>query len=449
MTSAALPTDDLPAVAADRAERGIRGGAGAAPAGGPGAGEPEVVRGLGEAMPDVGRRFTEAGALGLVLVEAAALAEIERAYGPEAHARAMANLAALVRDTAQFRLEPQDVVILGESGRSEMLLLLFRPGSDAFFQREGLPELQRVLAQTLASQGHRVGHPYLRRQAALHAGASYRLANPTISAATQIRAAIEEARRDAELSERVAARERRHRFLSVLVAEQVTSVYEPIVEVASRTVFGYEALARGPVGTEFHSPMTLFERAAEEGLVFELDALCRRRGLEGALDLPRGTKLFLNFRPTTIHDPSFRADALRKTLDRCRLSPSDIVFEISEQESIDNYWLFREVRDYYANLGFQIALDDTGAGYASLEAVMELTPEYIKVDRAFVQGIDQDPSRQELLKALHAVANRIGSRIIAEGLDTLEELNTLGELGIPYGQGWLFGKATPLRAPET
>ena len=129
------------------------------------------------------------------------------------------------------------------------------------------------------------------------------------------------------------------------------------------------------------------------------------------------------------------------------MQPSDIVFEISEQESIDNYWLFREVRDYYGNLGFQIALDDTGAGYASLEAVMELSPEFIKVDRAFVRGIDQDTSRQELLRALHAVARRIGSQIIAEGLDTLEELTTLGELGIPYGQGWLFGKATPLRAP--
>jgi EAL domain-containing protein (putative c-di-GMP-specific phosphodiesterase class I) len=360
----------------------------------------------------------------------------------------MAALATLVLDTARFRIEPHDLVVAGESGRSEMLLFLFRPTTDVFFQRDGLPEIQRVLSQALASQGHRVGHPYLRRQAALHAGGAYRLANPTISAATQVRAAVEEARRDADLSERVAQRERRHRFMHVLVSEQVHSVYEPIVEVASRTVFGYEALARGPAGTEFQSPIALFERASEENLVFELDALCRRRGLEGALDLPQGTKLFLNFRPTTIHDPSFRADVLRKTLDRCRLSPSDIVFEISEQESIDNYWLFREVRDYYANLGFQIALDDTGAGYASLEAVMELTPEYIKVDRAFVQGIDQDPSRQELLKALHAVANRIGSRIIAEGLDTLEELNTLGELGIPYGQGWLFGKATPLRAPE-
>ena len=77
---------------------------------------------------------------------------------------------------------------------------------------------------------------------------------------------------------------------------------------------------------------------------------------------------------------------------------------------------------------------------------MELSPDFIKVDRAFVQGIDEDPARQELLRALRSVANQLGARIIGEGLDTLEELETLGKVGIPFGQGWLFGKPTPLRA---
>jgi EAL domain-containing protein (putative c-di-GMP-specific phosphodiesterase class I) len=401
---------------------------------------------LGEALLEIGRRFEREGALGLLVVDAAALAEIERTYGPEAHQRSMRALANFVSDTIRFRLTDQDLIVQGETGRSELLVVLFRDVRDARFQRDALPELCRVLQPALAAQGHRVAHPYLKRDPNLSVGCAFQLYNPTRSPATQVRAAIEEARGDSDLNARLIARDRRRRLVGLLVSEQVYSVYEPIVEVATRTVFGYEALARGPAGSELQSPMTLFQRAAEEGLVFELDALCRRRGLEGALDLPKGTKLFLNFRPTTIYDPSFRADSLRSTLDRCQLQPSDIVFEISEQESIDNYWLFREVRDYYGNLGFQIALDDTGAGYASLEAVMELSPEFIKVDRAFVRGIDQDTSRQELLRALHAVAGRIGSKIIAEGLDTLEELTTLGELGIPYGQGWLFGKATPLRA---
>jgi EAL domain-containing protein (putative c-di-GMP-specific phosphodiesterase class I) len=90
-------------------------------------------------------------------------------------------------------------------------------------------------------------------------------------------------------------------------------------------------------------------------------------------------------------------------------------------------------------------MDDVGSGYASLESVIELSPEFVKVDRAFVAGIDEDLSRQELLRALCAVSEKIGARIIGEGLDTLEELETLGRLGIPFGQGWLFGKPHPLR----
>jgi EAL domain-containing protein (putative c-di-GMP-specific phosphodiesterase class I) len=290
-----------------------------------------------------------------------------------------------------------------------------------------------------------VGYPYLKGAPPMAVGTGAALRNPTLSAETQLRTALEEARKDAELNARIAARSRRKRLFELVAEGQVRSVYEPIVEVATRTVFGYEALARGPEGTELYSAAALFKTATEEDLLFQLDCLCRQSGLAGARDLPGDSKLFLNVRPTTIHDPNFRGEALRGTLERCGLQPSDVVFEISEQESIGNFAIFREVRDYYRKLGFQIALDDTGAGYSSLEAVMELSPEFIKIDRAFVKDIDEDPGRQELVRALRGIAERINARIIGEGLQKLEELETLGRLDIPYGQGWLFGKPTPLR----
>lgn len=401
-------------------------------------------RPLAEALPQIEGRFC--GALGLLVISARSLEGVEGRYGADALQKAVQGLVDLARDALRSRLRLGDLVVPGSFGRSEVVVLCFRDATDSEFHATELPEIHRLLTQMLAAQAHRVGRPYLRTGVVLPVGSAFILRNPTLSTNTQLRCALEEAREHAELGARLGARARRAALLDVLVGEKVVSVYEPIVEVASRTVFAYEALARGPAGSELHSPTVLFERAVEERLVFELDVLCRRRALEGATDLPSGTKLFVNFRPTTFHDPSFRAEAIERTLARCRLSPADIVFEISEQESIENYWLFREVRDYYRAMGFQIALDDTGAGYSSLSAVMELSPEFIKVDREFVQGIDQDLARQELLRALHTVAQRIGSRIIAEGLDTLEELETLRVLGIPFGQGWLFGKATPLRA---
>lgn len=406
----------------------------------------EKLRSFGESLQRITDHFTLEGALGVVVVDAAGLGAIERQYGAEAYTHAMTNLGELVREVVSEDLAINDIVVSGETGRQEILALLFREPQEAGFYKRELPELRRRLLEGFAERGGRVGYPYLKRAPSLLIGTGAALRNPTIGAESQVCAALDEARAEAELSARLEARRRRQRLFELVLEGNIYSVYEPIVEVESRTVFGYEALARGPEGTDLHSPAALFETADEEDLLFQLDCLCRQSGLAGALDLPGGTKLFLNVRPTTIHDPNFRPEVLCETLATCQLSPSDVVFEISEQESIGNFDIFREVRDHYRKLGFQIALDDTGVGYASLEAVMELSPDFIKVDRAFISGIDEDPARQELLRALRSVSEQIGAQIIGEGLDTLEELETLGKLGIRFGQGWLFGKPTRLRS---
>jgi EAL domain-containing protein (putative c-di-GMP-specific phosphodiesterase class I) len=401
---------------------------------------------FGEALPRITEQFTLEGALGVVVVEASRLGVIERQYGAEAYSHAISNLVDLIRELVGDALSINDLVLTGETGRQEVLLLLFRePNESGFYKRE-LPELRRLLLEGFGDRGGRVGYPYLRQSPPLQIGTGASLRNPTIGADTQVSAALGEARAEADLNARFDSRRRRQQLFGLVLEGNVYSVYEPIVEVATRTVFGYEALARGPEGSELHSPAALFATADEEDLLFQLDCLCRQSGMAGALDLPGGTKLFLNVRPTTIHDPNFRPEVLCETLASCQLSPSDVVFEISEQESIGNFDIFREVRDHYRKLGFQIALDDTGVGYASLEAVMELSPDYIKMDRTFVSRIDEDPARQELLRALCSVSEQIGAQIIGEGLDTLEELETLGRLGIRFGQGWLFGKPTRLRS---
>ncbi len=400
---------------------------------------------IGDSLPEIVRNFSEHGALGILAIDASAFSEIERSFGGTARLGAMLSLREVVEQLIAERLGIGDLILAGETGRNEIVILLFRDLTETdFFSRE-LPDLHGSLAQGLKARGTGIGYPHLKSPPRFPIGTSAALCNPTIGAESQIREVLEEARTDADLNEKIAARRRRQKLFELVLERRVRSVYEPIVEVATRTVFGYEALARGPEGSEFHSPAALFSGASEQDFIFQLDRLCRMSGLDGARDFPSGAKLFLNIRPTTIYDPSFRSDTLRRTLDGCGLTPNDLVLEISEQESISNFEIFREIRDYYGNLGFEIAMDDVGSGYASLESVIELSPEFVKVDRAFVAGIDEDSNRQELLRALHAVSEKIGARIIGEGLDTLEELETLGRLGIPFGQGWLFGKPHPLR----
>lgn len=407
---------------------------------------PAALLRLGDQLSALLARFDEQPLLGIVLVDASAMGFVEAEHGAAARAQAIARLGALVHEIADPCFGGDALILAGETGRLEVAIVAYRHADDGFFFRQELPGLARALERGIEQSGKRLVYPWAREAPLAGVGYTVALRNPFRAAETQLHAALDEAREDASLSRRMQERQRRHAFMGVLLSGGVSSVYEPIVSVASKTVFGYEALARGPEGTEFHSPLVLFGSAERESLVFELDCLCRRSGLAGATALPQGTRLFLNVRPTAIYDPQFRPDRVIQTLAESNLSPSDVVFEISEQESIGNFSAFREIRDEYRKLGFQFALDDTGAGYASLNALIELEPEFIKVDRALITHLDTDKSKQSLLRALQLVADGIGARIIGEGLDTLEELDMLGQLGIPFGQGWLFGHPTPLRA---
>jgi EAL domain-containing protein (putative c-di-GMP-specific phosphodiesterase class I) len=401
---------------------------------------------ISERLPEIAERFDRHGVLGLMLVDASPLGGIEQRHGDAARMGALGALGNVVCELGEERLGAEDFVAFGEVGQSEVVVLFFRESGSAAFYRTEMPGFVQMLLRTLDQRGSRVFYPYLRRAPDLWCGTSVAFRNPKFAVETQLRQLVEEARADADGKRSKARLKSRRNLTEMLLDRNVFSVYEPIVDVHTRTVFGYEALARGPEGTELHSPVALFSEAEQHDLVYELDCLCRSSGLKGAIDFPAGTKLFLNVLPTSIHDPNFAADRLIQTLEECRLSPKDVVFEISEQESIENFVHFREMSDRYRNLGFQFALDDTGSGYAGFEELIELQPEFIKMDRSMVSGVDQDPARQEVLAALLTVANKLGARVIGEGLDTLEELEMLGELGIHFGQGWLFGHPTPLRA---
>lgn len=398
-----------------------------------------------ERVEAVGKALARDGVFGLILIDGAPLERIERSYGVQAHRRALEAFQQLVREACKPDLREEDFLVGGSAAPDELAILFFRPRSDDRFYRERLPDLVRRLLDRIASEGQKIVYPYDRDAPYFPVGHATVFYNPGLGTDRQILEGFEVARRDAALSESIARRERHKTFLDLVLAEDVAILYEPIVNLTTRETLGHEALVRGPWKSELHSPKRLFQIAEETGLVFELDCLCRRTALRGARGLEAGRKLFLNCLPTAIHDPAFRGEALQKTLDDLNLRPEDIVFEISERESIDNYSIFREISDHYKELGFQIALDDTGVAYGSLEAVMELAPDFIKVDLSLVRGIDTDPPRQELLRALHAVAGKLGGQIIAEGIETPEELATLQDLGIPYGQGYLFGRAAPLR----
>ncbi|UCE85956.1 MAG: EAL domain-containing protein [Deltaproteobacteria bacterium] len=385
------------------------------------------------------------GTLGVLVVDAKPLEAIERDYGADTHRRSIEDLSSLVREACQGQLREHDAIATSLAGVDAVIVFMLRSRRDDRFYREELPALARAIDASIASHANRLVYPYRRASRFLPVGYALTIHNPTLRPERQVHTAIGWARKQARIDADVAARARREQFLHIVLAEDITSLYEPIVNLTTREVLGYEALARGPAESDVQTPSALFEMAYETDLLFEVDCLCRRAALRGARGMPPGKKLFLNCLPTAIHDPSFSGETLKQTLAELRLRPSDLVFEVSEKVSIDNFAIFREARDHYARMGFNVALDDTGVGYSSLETVMELAPDFMKVDLSLVRSIDTDPPRQELLRALQAVSEKIDAQIIAEGIESREELITLRDIGIPYGQGYLLGRAAPLR----
>lgn len=230
-------------------------------------------------------------------------------------------------------------------------------------------------------------------------------------------------------------------FLSILHNRHLSIYFQPIVHFHSKNaVFGFEALSRGPVDSYFHSPTRLFPFAENEGLLYSLEKLARERTFEESKGILEDKKLFINLNSQVIYDDKFNPGHTISLLKQYGLDPNNVVFEITERNAISDFAAFRNVLHHYREQGFQIAVDDAGAGYSSLQSISELMPDYIKVDRSLVSGIDNNPVKANILEAFVLFAKKMNSKIIAEGIETEAELKKVMDLGIEYGQGFFIAR---------
>jgi diguanylate cyclase (GGDEF) domain len=221
------------------------------------------------------------------------------------------------------------------------------------------------------------------------------------------------------------------------------AAFQPIIETRNGTVFGFEALARIPGSKCFNNIAELFPFAEKIGQLYPIETLCRRQAITSYSSIAQNKEmLFLNINPQVLVDPEFASGHTRKLLSEKGLTPKDVVLEITERSAIEDFSTFRDALDHYRNQGYLIALDDVGAGYSSLQSVAELHPDFLKVDRSLIQGVNADPIKWALLETFITFSKRIGCRIIAEGVETAEEMHTVVQLGVDYVQGFFVAKPT-------
>ena len=220
--------------------------------------------------------------------------------------------------------------------------------------------------------------------------------------------------------------------------DDLTLVFQPIVDLAAATVAGYEALARFPGAA---GPDVWFAAAAEAGVAADLEALAIHKALAAVPALPANTFLTVNVSPHILGSaPVQRALATRADLHR-------VVIELTEHTPVHDLAALRRQTDELRARGALIALDDAGSGYSGLQQLAVLRPQIVKLDRALVSDADTDPVRVALAEMLGEFAGRIDAWLLAEGIETPAELAAFARLGVPLAQGWLLGRPGPGFAP--
>lgn len=398
------------------------------------------------AAVDLVRRAVEArGTVDLVYVDLGRSGWHESKLGWAAYdegVREFAGVLNALRQSGGIGLE--DVVCL-HTVRSDRFLVFLGAGAEgkSATSAQARDRLLRAARQLMAG----ATSSRLLRSLRLAAGHARIVDDPMVRAERAIQQAVTDAML-MTLHERETVEAARHEDLHRLIDETaVRTVFHPIVRLDDAGLVGHEALTRPTRATAFDSVEDLFAFAESTELLMEFERLCRNTAIRAASGLERGGLLFLNASPNAVEDPEWGNGEVERRLRESGLSPADIVVEITERVAVGRSEAFQAALRTFKQRGYRVAVDDMGAGYASLQTLAAIEPDFLKFDTSLVRDIDQSSIKRSLLESLRSLAEKIDARVIAEGVERAEERQTLIELGIELGQGFHFHRETPVPVP--
>ncbi len=374
--------------------------------------------------------FKERGELVVFYLDFIRSAKIEEIYGWEKMDDVLAGTADAVRDFVS-RENPGDArMMLGYTHDDDFIFFYIPEREERVASEQEITELTGRLHRHIGAWLENEHGEDIAAMFDIYVGSAAVYHNPRVRFERLIYRAVREAAHTARSIEQ-RQRSRKVTDLRRLLHDRSLYVeYHPIFSAESGRIFGYEALARG-VARTLRSPEVMFEVAADADLVWELSRLCRARALEGASEkLSRGQLLFLNADPHDFTDPSFG--------DFESIDPHRVVIEITERTAITDYPAFRERLNALRARGFRFAVDDAGSGYAGLGSIANLEPDFIKLDITLIKSIETNFIKQNLVETMVGFAREQGAMVIAEGIESAAELDTVKRLGVPLVQGFFL-----------
>lgn len=376
----------------------------------------------------------EQGEIGIMFIDIEQFESIEAEYGWAFFDEFLRHVGEVVTAETKTRLR-KPLVAAHRAGGSSFYVFFETRGSDLSqenaFDTMGL-ELRETLITSLRARFQKMQST----QIGFFIGTARIDYRPQIRLERQIYHGMQiasDAVRDAEQQRK---KQLTRELRDIIRRRRVTTLFQPIVWASDLRIFGYEALTRGPANSSFRNSDMLFGFAREAKLAWALETI----SLEGALKRLRSIdlmdrKYLLNLEAEMFSESEFRIHEMVSFFAEHR---GNFVFELTERAAIEDYAVFRKYLEEFREKGIEIAIDDAGSGYASLEAIASLSPDYLKITKGLVSTLAEEPIKQDLVKMLVELSAKIGAKTLAEGIETVEEYESCRELGIDLLQGYFF-----------
>lgn len=393
--------------------------------------------GLQILVPRLEEAMGDRGGVGLLAISIAQFSKLEEVYGWETFDDIVRGFADCLKAIKDETLRKSDTLTELTLNGNVFVLMLSAPRLKMTISYKDLEtikgrivaRLDEYLASTLTAD--------LLYRFRFFIGCSVMKREPAIRLERQLYRAIDEALTDATTERERLLKHRAHGVRDILQKKKVHTVYQPIVNIATTSIIGFEALSRGPRG-EFESPDVLFRAAYEAELVFQLDRLCHERAIRGLRRMGGEQLLFVNMEPLSIFDPSLIEKVPPGLAAR-------IVFEVTEHAAISDFATFRQAVQLVKAGGFRLALDDVGSAYSGLRLISEIEPDFIKLDMELTRGAHESRVKKELVRAVSRFCDDSNVPMIVEGIESAEELDAIADVGVKLVQGYFLGR--PVKDP--
>ncbi|HEX8173107.1 MAG TPA: EAL domain-containing protein [Thermoanaerobaculia bacterium] len=376
----------------------------------------------------------EQGEIGIVYADLEQFEAIEAEYGWAFFDELLCNVGQIISVEARARFK-NAVVCSHRIGGSSFYVFYETRGQDLTAENASERMANDLREKLIDSTRHRFPN-LASEQIGFFVGSTRIDYRPQIRLERQVYAGMRiaaDAVRDAEQQRK---KQLTRELRDIIRRKRVTTLFQPIVRAADASVFGYEILTRGPAGSSFRNSDMLFSFAREAKLAWALEAIA----LEGAFKRLRQVdlldrKFLLNLEAEMFGESEFRLHEMVSYFAEHR---GNFVFELTERAAIEDYAQFRALLTEFRDKGIEIAIDDAGSGYASLEAIAAIAPDYLKITKSLVSTLADEPIKQDLVKMLVELGGKINAKTLAEGIETEEEYEACRDLGIDLIQGYYF-----------